>query len=78
MKNGIFFYHLGCHQWVSGTRLALQELQEVEALCSVMRLLRVTHTPTMMWKLWAEATRSCLELASGGVAAQSRLRPLLG
>lgn len=67
-EDGIFFYHLGCHQWVSGAELAPPGTPEGKwPLCFCQGLRRVTHAPTV--GLWAEATRSCLELASGGVAA---------
>lgn len=42
-EDGLFFYHLGCHQWVSGAELAPPGTPEGEwPLCFPEGLLRVT------------------------------------
>lgn len=49
-EDGIFFYHLGCHQWVSGAELAPPGTPEGEwPICFCQGLLKVTHAPTVMW-----------------------------
>lgn len=45
-EDGIFFYHLGCHQWVSGAELAPPGTPEGEwPLCFPEGLLTVILPP---------------------------------
>lgn len=47
-EDGIFFYHLGCHQWVSGAELAPPGTPEGEWPLSFPEgLLWVTRPPTV-------------------------------
>ena len=60
-EDGIFFYHLGCHQWVSGAELAPPGTPEGEWPLSFHEgLLRVTLAPTVILGFGQEPPRSLL------------------
>lgn len=42
-EDGIFFYHLGCHQWVSGAELAPPGTPEGESVLFSRGLLKVSE-----------------------------------